>query len=117
MNTQKEAVLPEDAKGLPALLRRAADLLRGCDRNDLAGWFAEAAAELSRPSCVATARQDLLAEIRRNLAGMGSFSDIALAPAKDSRLSADEARKTQWRLTEEIGRAVDHLLDATEPGP
>ena len=87
-------------------LNEAIELLLLCNCSDEAAWFEVKVQALCSPDLSQSARLEHLTKISRSLAGMGSFSDLALTPNADSGLTCEEATDRQWQLVPEISHAI-----------
>ncbi len=92
------------------ILQEISGLLRICQHDREAAWFDERRKILETANPESAEYKAVLLEIRNNLAGMGSFSDLSMVPRSASGLSASEARMRQWDLGEELDEAVTARL-------
>lgn len=92
------------------LIGQAIALLDACGWPDKASWFREKQEVLTVLDENDENFKIELCSIKKILAGMGSFSDLPLYPKKGSSVTRTEARETQWKLTEELGDAIQKLL-------
>lgn len=99
-------------KNLIDTVEAIATLLALCSLDDQADWFRAKGATLRVERIDSPKFQEELRDIKRIIAGMGSFTDLSLTPGIGSGLNREEARLRQWELAEQLDVSIQMLLDA-----
>ena len=92
------------------------ELLSMCNWEEKADWFKAKRKILLKLNPEDAAFRRELVEIRSIIGGMGSFTDLPLYPPKGVGLTAQDATNRQWDLAEQLGQAIDELLDQNPSG-
>lgn len=85
-------------------------LLRSCNQEEKAFWFEGKLKTIKETKLDIGEYKKELKEIREKIAGIGSFTDLALVPKQESRITKDQARQMQWDLAEQIDEIIGLLL-------
>ena len=97
---------------LTKFVEEASKLCHDCGYEEQGTWFDQRILELSDPQKQLGALQ----AIDRSLAGMGSFSDLPLAPPSDYPLTKQALRTRQWELVELISEAITNHAEQGSGG-
>jgi hypothetical protein len=96
-----------DTTNLQQVMRRVEKLISMGGHADKAAWLA------TRREIIKNGFPDqidkALNELARVIAGMGSLSDLSLAPSADSNLTAIEAQSLLLELLDELYEEIQHL--------
>ena len=88
------------------LIDQIVSLLKTCGWKDRAEWFQTRRTALEKLKEDTSEFNGILKEIANILMGMGSFSDLPLAPVPGSSLTKEEARKLQWDLSLRLSELI-----------
>ncbi|MCP4536460.1 MAG: hypothetical protein GY832_04875 [Chloroflexi bacterium] len=91
------------------LLRQTSELLSECGWDDKSFWFEDRSEALRKAEEGTGEFLAILQDLDRAVSGMGSLTDLPLAPKTD-RMTIQEARDKQWELAEALGDAIDELM-------
>ena len=91
-------------------IKQTMELLEQCKHGDKSSWFRNHLQRLQQASCQPAEVNEIAAEIRSVLGGMGSLSDLSLVPSAESALSIRDAHKMQWSLVKELDDITGEIL-------
>lgn len=96
-------------KQLIEVLTEIINLLTECGWGDKAEWFEKTKQTLLSTPEDSKAIAETLRMLNAATSGIGSFTDLPLRP-NSTGMSVGEARSLQWRLADELGELIEHLL-------
>ena len=91
------------------ILDELSNLLFLCNQDIQANWLKHRTNILADTS--KDQEREILAEIKKSIAGMGSLSDIYLVPPHSSGLLKSQANKKLYELLKELDSEIHRLLD------
>jgi len=105
-------------KKLVALLNQAIDLFANCDQFRVVRVLEEQRDRVVALPLASKQVRMTLADIERNLVGMGSLSDFSLVPNRDAGFSEMDAAQMQWNLVVALGEAIREIREGRcDDGP
>lgn len=93
------------------IIRSIIELLIECNWIDKANWFKEKLETIERSDEGSEEFIIILREIKKIIAGMGSFTDLPMIPKQNSKLSKGEARLKHFDLAEQLDKVIIVLLE------
>jgi len=94
-------------------IEQAIDLLDQCGYHDKSSWFQDKLLVLLQEDIRSNNFQDTISEMKDFIGGMGSFSDLSMLPTPDAKISLEEARELQWKISEELFDEIVSLLKSS----
>jgi len=86
------------------------ELLIECNLVNKADWFKAKLEIIQKNDEHSEKFNTAIGDIKKVIAGMGSFTDISMMPKQDSKLSEREARLKKFYLAEQLDEVIIALL-------